>query len=98
MMVGATMTGKSTLIKILAHSLKCQLKEVNPKAVTGWVLFGMVEPVTGEWRDGVAAKVVRDLVEERIVQAEARREDATLGEWFYKDWVLFDGPVDSIWI
>ena len=46
-------------------------------------LYGASDPATGEWADGILAQIVRECI-----------EDDSLA----KKWVVFDGPVDAIWI
>lgn len=46
-------------------------------------LYGFVEASTQEWKDGVLAKLVN----------EASKDDSP-----DKHWIMFDGPVDAIWI
>ena len=46
-------------------------------------LYGDVDPQTSEWIDGVLAKMVSDC---------ARDESPD------RHWIMFDGPVDAIWI
>jgi dynein heavy chain len=46
-------------------------------------LYGFVEAGSGEWKDGVLAKLVND---------------ASKDESPDKHWIMFDGPVDAIWI
>ncbi len=46
-------------------------------------LFGYVNVMTNEWSDGIVAKTVREAVED---QSDKRK------------WVIFDGPVDALWI
>ena len=41
--------------------------------------------VTGEWRDGLIATVARETV------AAARQSPD-------RNWIVFDGPVDALWI
>lgn len=57
--------------------------KLNPKSVTMNELYGFVNVLTNEWTDGIVAKIIRDAV--------ADQSDN-------KKWVLFDGPVDAIWI
>ena len=42
-----------------------------------------MDPASGEWADGVAAKII-------ATSAKDQSED--------KHWVMFDGPVDALWI
>merc|ERR1719428_830107 len=97
MLVGLSMTGKSTDSNILSKTLT-QLKKdgsedpvhqltkiyfLNPKSITMQELYGSFNENTGEWADGLVAILVREAV-----------MDPTPA----KKWVNFDGPVDAIWI
>lgn len=96
MIVGQTLSGKSTCWKLLQKAMTTIAKEMpngsynivkiealNPKSVTINELFGYVDPNTNEWNDGVLSSMM------------AR---------FYKDetldhkWMILDGPVDTLWI
>ena len=46
-------------------------------------LYGFTDPGTLEWQDGVLAKLV----------LEASKDESP-----EKHWILFDGPVDALWI
>jgi dynein heavy chain, axonemal len=97
MVVGLTLTGKTTCHATLAAALT-QLKRdgeesakyevakrhtLNPKSVSMGELYGEVNPVTQEWTDGLVPTLVR--------MAIADDSDNF-------NWVCFDGPVDAIWI
>lgn len=56
---------------------------LNPKSITMGQLYGYVDPMTTEWQDGVLAKLVVECTKDF---SETRH------------WVMFDGPVDAIWI
>ena len=97
MLVGVTGTGKtkcySTLAKAVAQLNKegsqdyyhkqVNLYKLNPKSVTMNDLFGFTNLMTNEWTDGIVAKIVRD---------------AVIDTTDYKKWIIFDGPVDALWI
>lgn len=56
---------------------------INPKCVTMGELYGEYNLLTNEWKDGLASTLIRSAV-----------GDTTL----VRKWVVFDGPVDALWI
>ncbi|CAK0841283.1 unnamed protein product [Prorocentrum cordatum] len=97
MLVGLTMTGKTTDCTILAKTLTQLRKDgstdaahqltkifnLNPKSITIEELYGSFNENTGEWKDGLTAILVREAVSDSSDN---------------KKWINFDGPVDAIWI
>ncbi|XP_052130991.1 dynein axonemal heavy chain 6 [Frankliniella occidentalis] len=97
MLVGPTGGGKTTIIKTLGNALgdlhKKGIKDpqffpvhyyvMNPKSITMGELYGEVNPLTMEWRDGLLGISVRTAV-------KSTNED--------HQWVVCDGPVDAVWI
>jgi len=45
-------------------------------------LYGEVDPFTNEWQDGLASSIIRE--------CNAIQND--------RNWIVFDGPVDALWI
>jgi dynein axonemal heavy chain len=99
MLVGPTGGGKTATLRTLKLALnklhknsppgdtKWQAVEadtVNPKAITMGQLYGEFDKNTHEWTDGVLANIVRQCIEDTRMET--------------RHWVVFDGPVDAIWI
>lgn len=57
--------------------------KLNPKSIKMGQLYGEFNDMTHEWTDGILAYIIRETVKDFS------------GE---KHWVVFDGPVDAIWI
>ena len=95
MIVGPTGGGKTEKYRMLAKTISAlktpddeRFQEVkidilNPKSITMGQLYGFADPQTTEWTDGVLARLV----------ATASKD---LGP--DKHWIMFDGPVDALWI
>lgn len=56
---------------------------LNPKSISLGELYGAYNPVSNDWKDGLASKLVR----------EAMTDDSNSMKW-----LVFDGPVDAVWV
>jgi dynein heavy chain len=104
MVVGTTATGKTTVSEVLAEALTklhkdghgdtdpwyqpINIKTLNPKAVLMGELYGEVNPFTNEWTAGIVPNLVNEAVE--------ALENPEIAH--HKRWIMFDGPVDTLWI
>ena len=98
MIVGYSYAAKTMMYKTLAAALG-KMKErgakenavsyyvLNPKSITMGQLYGQFDPVTHEWSDGILAVTYRFAAQQEKIHNIPDRQ-----------WVMFDGPVDAIWI
>ncbi|XP_051514176.1 dynein axonemal heavy chain 10 [Myxocyprinus asiaticus] len=89
MIVGPTGGGKSVVINTLCQSqtrLGLQTKTycLNPKAMSVIELYGILDPVTRDWTDGILSNIFRDI--NKPTDKKERR------------YILFDGDVDALWV
>ncbi|KAG6609730.1 Axonemal dynein heavy chain [Phytophthora cinnamomi] len=107
MIVGTTGSGKTCVVHSLATAMtSCYTEEIelqeengtkgaptlqqrvnihtmNPKAITSGQLYGNFDENTHEWSDGVLACTYRNCARDTSPELQ---------------WVMFDGPVDAVWI
>ncbi|XP_063540762.1 dynein axonemal heavy chain 10 [Cydia strobilella] len=89
MVVGPTGGGKTVVVQTLVKAqsnmgLSTKLQVLNPKACSVIELYGILDPVTRDWTDGLYSKIFREM-----------NRPAEEGERRYS---LFDGDVDALWI
>lgn len=63
---------------------------MNPKSISMGEMYGEVDPFTQEWVDGLASSIIREVNTPNIEDPAWNPKDAY--------WVVFDGPVDALWI
>ncbi|XP_053061953.1 dynein axonemal heavy chain 10 isoform X4 [Acinonyx jubatus] len=89
MVVGPTGGGKSVVINTLCQAqtklgLMTKLYILNPKAVSVTELYGILDPTTRDWTDGVLSNIFREI--NRPTDKKERK------------YILFDGDVDALWV
>ncbi|CAG9821168.1 unnamed protein product [Phaedon cochleariae] len=89
MLVGPTGGGKTVVIQTLARAqtlmgLTTKIFKLNPKACSVIELYGILDPVTRDWTDGLLSNIFRDM--NKPTEKQERR------------YILFDGDVDALWI
>jgi len=103
MIVGQAGSGKTSLYSTLCKTLielgkqkdipednwYCPINTniLNPKSVTKNELYMSKDETTQTWEDGIVAKLMRMAEEEEKEEKSLKRR-----------WVIFDGPVDALWI
>ncbi|XP_018562388.1 dynein beta chain, ciliary-like [Anoplophora glabripennis] len=86
--IGNAGTGKSMVWKTLNRTYANQKRkpfynDLNPKAVTNDELFGIINPATREWKDGLFSVIMRE-------QANLTGDGPK--------WIVLDGDIDPMWI
>lgn len=91
-LVGESGTGKTSCWQVLFEALyrfdniECIPHIIDPKAVTKDELYGILDPNTREWVDGLFTKCIRSII------------DNMYGEMNKRHWIIFDGDIDPEWV
>ena len=92
MVVGPTGAGQSVIINTLAAALKDFLQStthiytINPKMITLNELYGVLDPDSRDWTDGLLSKIFKDI---NVDLPPGKKEQR---------WILYDGDVDAVWV
>ncbi|KAK3083644.1 hypothetical protein FSP39_000711 [Pinctada imbricata] len=89
MIVGPTGGGKSVVINTLAQAqtrlgLQTKLYTINPKDRSVIELYGILDPITRDWTDGLLSNIFRE-----INKPTDKNE---------KKYIVYDGDVDALWV
>ena len=87
--------GKSVVLDTLEHAMlpglepgiKIVQHRINPKAQTVNQLYGVMDPVSRDWQDGVLSRIFRAL-----------NQPLPPGKENEIRWIIYDGDVDALWI
>ncbi|BFZ02963.1 hypothetical protein BsWGS_06002 [Bradybaena similaris] len=87
-LLGNAGTGKSKVWNTLQRTYKNMNRkptaiDLDPKAVTNDELFGVINPSTREWKDGLFSVIMRDLAN---MSGDGPK------------WIVLDGDIDPMWI
>ena len=94
MIVGPTGGGKTLVLDTLknarlkAEGVTVRYWVINPKAQPLNELYGVMDPVTRDWTDGVLSRLFREL-NEPLPKAKEGKE---------MRWIIYDGDVDAVWV
>jgi len=89
MIVGPTGGGKSVVLNTLAAAqtklgLATKLYTINPKERSVVELYGVLDPNTRNWTDGLLSNIFRDI--NRPTEKNERK------------YIVYDGDVDALWV
>ena len=105
MTVGPSGGGKTKVLRVLQSAMsrckddkgewisgfeKVRVYKLNPKSITMNQLYGSFDLATGEWTDGIGAVLIRHISQPDTNETGVTQENIK--------WMMFDGPVDAIWI
>lgn len=90
MLVGESGSGKTTIYKLALNALSTSINgfdlyTIDSKVMTKEELYGVLDPITRDWTDGLFTKILRNVV------ANLR------GEQNKPVWIVFDGDIDPDW-
>jgi len=93
MIVGPTGGGKTLVLdtlksaRLAAENVLVRYWVINPKAQPLHELYGIMDPVTRDWTDGVLSRLFREL-----------NEPLPKGKENEMRWIIYDGDVDAVWV
>jgi dynein heavy chain, axonemal len=93
MIVGPTGGGKTVCLQTLqkaslpAFDMIVKTATINPKAQTVNELYGVMDPLTRDWTDGIFSKLFRNF-----------NDTLPPGRENEVRWIIFDGDVDALWV
>uniref|UniRef100_A0A3B5RAN2 Dynein heavy chain hydrolytic ATP-binding dynein motor region domain-containing protein n=1 Tax=Xiphophorus maculatus TaxID=8083 RepID=A0A3B5RAN2_XIPMA len=91
MVVGPTGGGKSVVISTMG--LQTKLYPLNSKAMSVTELYGVLDPDTRDWTDGILSNIFRE------INSKLYFSDKLLKPLHWTSrYILFDGDVDALWV
>ncbi|KAL3081980.1 hypothetical protein niasHT_032662 [Heterodera trifolii] len=92
MLVGESESGKTTAWTTLLEALENHERVegvshvIDAKSISKDTLYGTLDPNTREWTDGLFTRIIRRII------------DNVHGELDKRQWIIFNGDVDSEWV
>jgi dynein heavy chain, axonemal len=91
MVVGPTGGGKSVVLQTLCQAQTklgrpTKLSVINPKAIPVSELYGVLDPDTRDWTDGLLSNIFREMNKPLPEGKDERR------------YICYDGDVDALWV
>lgn len=91
MVVGPTGGGKSVVLQTLCQAQTklgrpTKLNVINPKAIPVSELYGVLDPDTRDWTDGLLSNIFREMNKPLPEGKDERR------------YICYDGDVDALWV
>ena len=80
---GKTQTWRTLVRTYLNLGINPSFTDLNPKAVTNDELYGIINPATREWKDGLFSNIMRDTAN---MPGDGPK------------WIVLDGDIDPMWI
>ena len=93
MIVGPSGGGKSLILdtlknaRLVSENVVVKMHVLNPKAQPLNELYGLMDPETRDWTDGILSKLFREL-----------NEPLPPGKENEMRWIIYDGDVDALWV
>ena len=63
------------------------IKTINPKSITLTELYGILDPDSRDWTDGLLSKIFKQM-----------NKPVTPDMKLTRNWIIYDGDVDAIWV
>ncbi len=78
---------------------------MNPKALSINELYGVFDELSHEWTEGLVGNLVKSLIAEYNTRSKNENNTnessntSSSSSWDLEmKWIIFDGPVDALWV
>ncbi|RHY56775.1 hypothetical protein DYB38_003577, partial [Aphanomyces astaci] len=105
-LTGCSGSGKTTCYTLLKKAMgdlredkqsadrrfqRVTINVLNPKCISLGELYGSFHPLTHEWKDGLASSLMRTIISDNLEGKTGQDKEVF-------PWLVFDGPIDALWI